>query len=111
MTILLPVLDSEICDCLRSVLDPEIGINIVDLGLVLFALRSADAIDVKLTLTSRACPLGDLVVEQAREALALSLPDTDRVNIELVWDPLWTQDFITDRGYELLGLARTRTLI
>ncbi|MDO8358744.1 MAG: metal-sulfur cluster assembly factor [Devosia sp.] len=111
MTKLLPALDPEICDCLRSVLDPEIGINIVDLGLVRSASRSAGAVDVRLTLTSRACPLGDLVVEEVREAVASRFPSASRVNVELVWAPRWTQDFITDRGLDELGLPRTRTLI
>ena len=45
-----------------------------------------------------------------RERIAANYPAVDRVNIELVWDPIWTPDLITDRGYELLGRTRTRTL-
>lgn len=103
-------LDPGLCDCLRDVLDPEIGLNIVDLGLVIEARRSAEEIEVKLTLTSRACPLGELVMADVRERIAANYPAVDRVNIELVWDPIWTPDLITDRGYELLGRTRTRTL-
>lgn len=104
-------LDPGLCDCLRDVLDPEIGLNIVDLGLVIEARRISDAIAVKLTLTSRACPLGELVVAEVREKLAESYPLVARVDIQLVWDPVWSPDLITDRGYELLGRTRTRTLI
>lgn len=103
--------DSELCDSLRSVMDPEIGINIVDLGLVIEARRSPNAIGVKLTLTSRACPLGDLVITEVRERIAATYPTVARVDIDLVWDPIWTPDLITDRGFELLGRTRTRTLI
>jgi metal-sulfur cluster biosynthetic enzyme len=104
------ILDPDLCECLRNVLDPEIGLNIVDLGLVLDADRSADQIRVRLTLTSRACPLGELVLADVREKVAASYPEVARVDIKLVWDPVWTPDFITDRGYELLGRPRTRTL-
>lgn len=92
-------------------LDPEIGLNIVDLGLVRVAKRSPAAIEVKLTLTSHACPLGEMVMSEVREKIAASYPAVARVNVELVWDPPWTPDLITDRGYELLGRTRTRTLI
>ena len=91
-------------------MDPEIGINIVDLGLVIEAHRSPDAIGVKLTLTSRACPLGDLVIAEARERIASTYPTVAQVDVDLVWDPIWTPDLITDRGFELLGRTRTRTL-
>ena len=103
-------LDAGLCECLRDVLDPEIGLNIVDLGLVLQAHRSADRIQVRLTLTSRACPLGELVLAEVREKVAASYPTVARVDIQLVWDPIWTPDLITDRGYELLGRSRTRIL-
>lgn len=92
-------------------LDPEIGLNIVDLGLVVAANRSPAAIEVKLTLTSRACPLGEMVMSEVHEKIAASYPSVARVNVELVWDPPWSPDLITDRGYELLGRTRTRTLI
>ena len=104
-------LDAALCDCLREVLDPEIGLNVVDLGLVTVAERTADAVKVRLTLTSRACPLGEMVLADVREKIAQSYPEVTRVDIRLVWDPVWTPDRITDRGYELLGRTRTRTLI
>lgn len=103
-------LDPGLCECLRDVLDPEIGINIVDLGLVLDARRSADRIKVRLTLTSRACPLGELVLADVHEKVVANYPEVARVDIKLVWDPVWTPDLITDRGYELLGRPRTRIL-
>ena len=104
-------LDPGLCDCLRDVLDPEIGINIVDLGLVIEARRICDTFAVKLTLTSRACPLGELVVAEVREKITESYPLAGQVDIQLVWDPIWSPDLITDRGYELLGRKRTRILI
>ena len=66
---LIPILDPDICACLGEVIDPELGINIVDLGLVLSATRSGAAIEIVFTLTSRACPLGSLIRDDVRERL------------------------------------------
>lgn len=94
-----------------AVLDPELGLNIVDLGLVYLARRSQNEIEVKLTLTSRACPLAEMVIEEVRERIASTYPQIARVNIQLVWDPVWTPSLITDSGYEQLSRARKRELI
>jgi metal-sulfur cluster biosynthetic enzyme len=104
-------LDAGLCDCLREVIDPEIGLNVVDLGLVILAKRTLEAVTVRLTLTSRACPLGEMVLDDVRQKVAQSYPEVARMDIQLVWDPVWNPDRITDRGYELLGRTRTRTLI
>lgn len=90
-------------DCLHDVLDPEIGLSVVDLGLVYDARRSTDAVEVALTLTARACPLGEMIVEDARDALAERFSDVPRIDVALVWDPPWNPDRITDRGLALLG--------
>ena len=103
-------LEPAVTECLREVLDPEIGLNVVDLGLVFEARREAGRVIVRLTLTSRACPLGEMVLDEVRQALAASFPDA-RLDVQLVWHPMWTPDCITDRGYELLGRTRARTLI
>jgi metal-sulfur cluster biosynthetic enzyme len=62
-------LDPDVLDVLREIVDPEIGINIVDLGLVYRAERMADAIDA-MTMTARSCPLGEIMLEEARAALS-----------------------------------------
>jgi metal-sulfur cluster biosynthetic enzyme len=59
-------LDPDVLDCLLEVMDPEVGLSIVDLGLVYQATRGNDGIAVALTLTTRACPLGEMIVEDAR---------------------------------------------
>ena len=96
-------IDPELRDCLATVLDPEIGLNIVDLGLVYSAALTPTGIDVDMTLTSRACPMGGMVIEDARDCLARQFPEVGRVNINLVWEPAWNPDFISDRGRQLLG--------
>lgn len=62
-----PAADPDVLECLRDVLDPELGLSVVDLGLVYRASRTSDAIHVAITLTTRACPLGGMIVEDARE--------------------------------------------
>ena len=96
-------IDPELAECLLDVFDPEVGLSIVDLGLVYEAARGADGIHVAITLTTRACPLGEMIVEDARERLAGRFPDEARIEVELVWQPPWNPDLITDRGRELLG--------
>ena len=103
-------LDPLISSCLTEVLDPEIGLNVVDLGLVIEAERTAEVARVRLTLTSRACPLGEMVLDDVRQALASTFPGL-RLDVQLVWEPIWSPDFISDRGYELLGRPRARTYI
>ncbi|WP_445500703.1 metal-sulfur cluster assembly factor [Microvirga sp. G4-2] len=98
-------LDPDIVDCLQDVMDPEIGLSVVDLGLVYAAEHGDDGVVVALTLTTRACPLGEMIVEDVRERLARRFPEARSVAVSLVWSPLWTPDRITPRGQDLLGRA------
>jgi len=73
---------------LRTVVDPELGVNIVDLGLVYgIEIRDSD-VDVKMTLTSPACPLGAVIQAQVNTAVK-KLPWVKEVKIDLVWSPRW----------------------
>jgi metal-sulfur cluster biosynthetic enzyme len=101
-------LDPVVLDCLREVMDPEIGLSVVDLGLVYQAERGERGIVVALTLTTRACPLGEMIVEDARHLLAHQFPDAPSVAVSLVWNPPWSPDRITARGAEHLGRAPRR---
>lgn len=96
-------LDPDTLDCLQKVMDPEVGLSVVDLGLVYRATRGDDGIEVELTLTTRACPLGTMIVEDARERLSRYFQDAPKVSVRLVWNPPWNPDRITEQGLELLG--------
>lgn len=98
-----PNISPALQPCLEQVLDPEIGINIVDLGLVYLAQELGKRIEVQMTLTSRACPMGRLVVDEVRDRIASGFPEATMVNVELVWDPVWTSDFINAAGRRALG--------
>ncbi|HEY1364066.1 MAG TPA: metal-sulfur cluster assembly factor [Xanthobacteraceae bacterium] len=91
-----PVLDPDVLHALRGVNDPEIGINIVDLGLVYRAERKPEAIEVALTPSTPSCPLTEMLVEEAREALRRQFAQTPVIRVELVWDPPWTPERMSE---------------
>jgi metal-sulfur cluster biosynthetic enzyme len=95
--------DADVMDVLRGIVDPEVGVNIVDLGLVYRAERGAGAVDVAMTMTTRACPLGEMMLEEARAALSQRFPDL-QIAVDLVWDPPWTPDMMTAQGRDALAL-------
>ncbi|MGI9093533.1 MAG: metal-sulfur cluster assembly factor [Mycobacteriales bacterium] len=93
-------------EAMRDVVDPELGINVVDLGLVYgINLEDDGSATVDMTLTSAACPLTDMIEDQARSALVGDQPGTGLVNdirINWVWMPPWGPEKITDDGREQL---------
>ncbi|WP_428827074.1 metal-sulfur cluster assembly factor [Azonexus sp. IMCC34842] len=93
----------QLRDVLRVVVDPEVGVNIVDLGLVYNVAVSPAAVKVDLTMTSPACPLSDLVIADAEAALHAALPETCAVSIDLVWNPPWDPTMMSDKARENLG--------
>lgn len=79
----------QIRDALRAVMDPEIGANIVDVGLV-YAIRvEAQTVHVTMTLTSPACPMGDMILDEVDAVLADTLPPGYTPDLELTWTPPW----------------------
>jgi metal-sulfur cluster biosynthetic enzyme len=95
--------DSVVLQTLSHVNDPELGINIVDLGLVYCAERGPEGIKVKLTLTTPSCPLSELMIEEARAALEHRFPDCPSIEVELVRHPPWSPDRMSDAARQLLG--------
>jgi metal-sulfur cluster biosynthetic enzyme len=97
----------DIDEAMRDVVDPELGINVVDLGLV-YDIRvdeaeSGNVITIDMTLTSAACPLTDVIEDQAHSALTGGpTPLATDVKINWVWMPPWGPDKITDDGREQL---------
>jgi metal-sulfur cluster biosynthetic enzyme len=87
-------------EAMRDVVDPELGINVVDLGLV-YGIQESDGVAViDMTLTSAACPLTDVIEDQARAALVGQFVDDIKIN--WVWMPPWGPDKITEDGREQL---------
>lgn len=95
--------DDAVREALRSVDDPEAGMNIVDLGLI-YGVEVDDAsIAIDLTMTTAACPMVDMIMEQAREAVAAIAPTGTPIDIRLVWDPPWTPEKMTGIAREHFG--------
>ncbi len=93
----------DIYEALRDVYDPEIPVNVVDLGLVYGVEVEEGNVDVKMTLTFAGCGMGPYIAQQAEWRIA-ELEGVEEVNVEVVFDPPWTPDMITDEGKKLLGL-------
>ena len=100
-------MNAELLAALTDVQDPEMPVNIVDLGLVYGIEREGTGVKVTLTLTAMGCPGADFILEDIRERL-LREPGVEQVEIEIVWDPPWTAARITQEGrdaLEMWGLA------
>ena len=95
--------ETAVREALRTVDDPEVGISIIDLGLVYRIEIAHHRVNVELTMTSPACPLGDLITENARRAIESAVPDGVDVDVELVWDPPWTPDRMSETARQTLG--------
>lgn len=100
----MPVTEDQLRRSLRGVKDPELNLNIVDLGLVYdIAVDDAGAVEVKMTLTSPGCPSGPEIMADVEQAIRGVDGVTD-VQIELVWEPYWTPERIDPRVRAFLGL-------
>lgn len=102
--LLMHPLDPELVrEQLRQVIDPELGVNIVDLGLVYEIGIGADGlVMIEMTLTTPGCPLGGFLDDEIRARLT-ALPQIRDVRVELVWDPSWAPEAMSDAAKEQLG--------
>lgn len=104
-----PFSDEQVWHVLRSCFDPEIPLNIVDLGLI-YDLSSEKAssgkyaVDVKMTLTAQGCGMGPVIAADAKEKIE-SLPEVEFASVQIVWDPVWNPQMISDEGKKTLGLV------
>jgi metal-sulfur cluster biosynthetic enzyme len=99
----IPPTAEEIRKALRTVKDPELGLNIVDIGLIYeTAVNEAGEVQVKMTLTSPGCPSGAEIMQDARTVLQ-DLEGVKSVELELVWEPYWTPERMDPRVRAFLG--------
>jgi len=92
----------EIMATLKQVFDPEIGVNIVDLGLVRGLDMDGTRVHIDLTLTSPGCPMGPQMIRDVRAELA-RLPGVEKVDVDLVWSPPWHPSMMSDAAKDELG--------
>lgn len=86
----------EVLKALEVVKDPEIGYNIVDLGLVYDVDINGERVDVTMTLTAPGCPVAGMITDQATSVIR-SLPGVREAEVHLVWEPFWTPDRMSPR--------------
>ena len=95
--------EDALMEALRDVMDPEMPVNIVDLGMVYGVRRAGDLVTVDLTFTAMGCPASDFILEDVRERL-LREPGVDRVAVNIVWDPPWSTKRLTQAGRDALEM-------
>ena len=109
--------EEALLDALRTVNDPEAGMNIVELGLVYGVEATPDrnvpapegsapvrwTATVRMTMTSAACPLGDYLTDAVRDALRARFPELQQVNVDLVWEPPWTPARMSEEARNFFG--------
>lgn len=88
-------------DALRDVTDPEIPISVVDMGLIVDLAQHDGIVEIKLTFTAMGCPAMEFIMDDIRERL-LHEPGVERVNIEIVWEPVWTKARLSEEGIEIM---------
>ena len=104
-----PVEKDALWNALKTVFDPEIPVNIVDLGLVYTLEASeneagASQVHMEMTLTAPGCGMGPVIAEDAKTMLE-GVPGVAEAKVEIVWEPPWSQDMITEEGKMVLGLV------
>lgn len=92
-----------VLETLRQVIDPEIGCNIVDLGLVYSIADDEGVVTIRMTLTTPGCPMHETICDGVRNVL-LELPGVRDVQVELVWEPRWHPSMMTDTGRQFVGV-------
>ena len=93
----------DVLEALKDVFDPEIPVNVVDLGLIYDVNVVENDVSVKMTLTFAGCGMGPYIAQQAEWRIA-EMEEVEDVNVEMVYEPPWTPELITEDGKKLLGL-------
>jgi len=98
--------EQAIYETLKEVIDPELYVNIMDLGLVygITVKEKPVSVDIELTLTAKGCPMGDAIVQDIEQTLYRHYPGII-VNVELVWEPAWSMEMVTEEGHIALRVG------
>jgi len=98
------VTKEQVYEALQECYDPEIPVNIVDLGLVYDVQVNEDKVDVKMTLTTPGCGMGGMIASNA-QSLIMDLPGVAEARVDVVWDPPWDPGRISEEAKQKLGIA------
>ena len=88
---------------LKEIIDPEVGVNIVDMGLIYEVKIEEENVDVEMTLTSPSCPAGPQLVNSS-QAVVQQLDGVESVNVHVVWEPRWTPELMSEDAKDELGI-------
>ncbi len=97
------VTEDAVFEAIKEIIDPEVGINIVDMGLIYGVDVEADTVNVTMTLTSPGCPAGGQIVNGTQH-VTQQLEGIEEVNINVVWTPRWTPEMMTEEAKDELGI-------
>jgi len=100
--------EEEVLDALRQVNDPELGVNIVDLGLIYTIDITERRLQVSMTMTSPGCPLTGVLESEANDALHGAFPDLVSITLDIVWGPLWSPMMMSPAAKRQLGWSDQR---
>jgi metal-sulfur cluster biosynthetic enzyme len=102
------VTESQVYDALKKCMDPEIPVNVVDLGLIYgIKVDSGKDVDIKMTMTTRGCPLHDTLVSDVKRYVG-KINGIGNINVEIVWDPPWTLEKMNPEVREKLGFGKPK---
>ena len=104
------VTSQQILDSLKNCMDPEIPINVVDMGLIYGVnVRNDNKVDIKMTMTTRGCPLHDTLVSDVKRYVN-KVPGVNGVNVEIVWEPVWTPEKMSEAGKKMINFGKQKTI-
>jgi len=104
------VTSHQVLDSLKQCMDPEIPINVVDMGLI-YGVNVTDdnKVDIKMTMTTRGCPLHDTLVSDVKRYVN-KVPGVSAVNVEIVWEPAWTPEKMSEEGKKLINYGKQKII-
>jgi len=98
-----PITEEKVMEALKTVYDPELPVNIVDLGLIYDVGISGKNVKITMTLTTQGCGMGAMIAKQAE--MAVTPIGAKNVFIDIVWDPPWNPDMVSDEAKQKLGMG------
>ncbi|MEM4255049.1 MAG: metal-sulfur cluster assembly factor [Candidatus Norongarragalinales archaeon] len=98
------VSEKDVLGVLKTVLDPEIAFNIVDLGLVYGVSIEGKNVSIKMTMTTPLCPMAPEIIEEVKSKVG-KMPGVEKVDVEIVWEPAWTPEKMSEQARIELGLV------
>ena len=104
------ITQQQVLDSLKDCMDPEIPISVVDMGLIYGVdVKDDNKVDIKMTMTTRGCPLHDTLVSDVKRFVN-KVPGVTGVNVEIVWEPAWTPEKMSEEGQKLIIYGKQKTV-